>query len=204
MVKLSEARTKEIKAYIINEEKLAEGMRKCTVFRMFDPHTNKVQYYFGGGLYDKQHGYITMWLDALRPLNNIKIETNNIVYSKFDGTTLDILCRKGVWISSIVLPKIKSDTCTFRYLRFDDNRIISYREGVAVVNLPLLDVPVSEINKTTVGYPPDPDVMRHKNPLTVGYIKRNDGIYIGYWDIIDGKFVGKLRKYWMKLLDIKL
>ena len=204
MVKLSDRKIRERILYTVDDEKLAEGLRRCTIFRLFDPYKNKVQYYFGGGFYDRQHGYITMWLDILRPLNNVKVKVSEILHTKFDGTTLDILCKNGVWISSIVLPKIRSDSCSFRYLRFDDERVISYREGVAVVDLPLLEVPVSEINRTTVGYPQEPEIKNYKNPLTVGYVKKDGVVYIGYWDAVENHFVGSLRKYWMKLLDIKL
>lgn len=188
----------------IDREKLAEGIRRCMIFRLFDPSENNVRYYFGGGFYDKQRNHITIWSDILRPLNNIVIAAKDIIHIQFDGTTLDILCQDGTWISSMVLPKIRSDSCSFRYLRFDDERIVSYREGIAIVDLPLLDVPVADINRTTVNYPPEPAVMHHPNPLTIGYVKKDNVIYIGYWDIIENKFIGKLQEYWMELLDIKL
>lgn len=204
MVILSGSRLREVQINATNESKLIEGIRKCTVFRMLDPSTNSVQYFFGGGFYDQQKQTITLWTDILRPLNNITIQVSDLLYYKFDSVTLDILCKSGIWISSIVLPKIASKSCTFKYLRFDDERVITYENNTAVVNLPMIDIPVVEINRATVIYPPEPEVMHCGNPLTVAYTKRNGVVYIGYWDVIEEKYVGKLREYWMKLLDIKL
>lgn len=204
MVILSGTRIREVQVNTSDELKLIEGTRKCNVFRMLEPSTNRVQYFFGGGFYDKQKQEIMLWKDILRPLNYIIIKISDLLYWKFDEVTLDILCKNGVWISSIVLPKIASKSCAFRYLRFDDERVITYKDDIAIVSLPLIDISVAEINRTTVGYPPEPEVMRCPNPLTVAYTKRNGNIYIGYWDIIEEKFIGKLREYWMTLLDIKL
>ena len=204
MVVLSGTRIREVQINTSEESKLIEGIRKCTVFRMLDPNINRVQYYFGGGFYDKQKRTITLWIDILRPLNNITIQVNDLLYWKFDGGTLDILCKSGVWISSIVLPKITPKSCVFKYLRFDDERIVTYNNDIAIVNLPLINIPMSEINHGTVGYPPEPEVMHCTNPLTIAYTKQNGIIYVGYWDVMEEKFVGKLKEYWMELLDIKL
>lgn len=195
---------REAKVCAFNEEVLAEGIRQCTVFRMCDPCTNIVHYYYGGGLLDRKKGVIILWKDVLRPLSNIEVQLSDLLYCKFDGTVLDLLCRDGVWISSIVIPKIQSESCIFRYLKFDDPRLITYNNDIAIVNLPLLDVSVVEVNQTTMGYPPESEILYYPNPLTIAYTKRNGVIYIGYWDIIEGHFVGKLKEYWMKLLDIKL
>lgn len=199
-----EKRTQPIIIPATDETALAEGIRKCVIYRTFEPATGEINYYHGGGLYSSDNKRLTLWLDYLRPGKYTEFNAEEFIYLKFDGIALDILCKNMMWISSVVTSKTDLPDCSFRYLKFDDKRVLSVRDGVAVVDLPMVNISVPEINRSTVFRLSEPDVINCRHPLTIAYTRKDDGIYIGCWDTVEGCFVGSLKKYWADLLDIGL
>ena len=203
LLSTKEKKTQPIIMSATDETALAEGARKCVIYRTLDPGTGQVRCYHGGGLYSKDKRKLTLWLDYLRPNCFEEFDAEEFTYLKFDGIALDILCKNGMWISSIVTPKIKLAEYSFRYLRFDDKRVLSVCNGVAVVDLPMTDISPADINRITTFFSPDPEVLSSLNPLTIAYTRQGNSIYIGYWDTVEGKFKGRPKKYWASL-DIGL
>jgi hypothetical protein len=190
--------------YVLDENVLSAGTKKCVVYRLYSPITNNIRYFYGGGFYNKSRKELILRIDYLRPHKYQIFMASDIRYLKFDGTALDILLKDGSWISSIVLPKIRSDKCNFLQAKFDDHNLIEKIGNANVVVLPMLEISLTDIKCSRQEICLPTELFKYDFPLTYAYTKEGDDIFIGFWDIVNSKFVGTLQKYGRRLLDIGL
>lgn len=190
--------------HVIDENMLNTGLSECTVYRIYDPNKKSMRYYYGGGLLRHDKSSVVLRLDYLRPSRYTTISLKHIMYVNYNGQIMDILLNTGEWISGMTVPKIKSNRCSLSMEKFDDMRIVTIRQGVAIVNIHSLDLSSSDYDSSKRSYSLTDTEYGWGNPITFAYKKQKDGIYIGIWDVVESKFVGELRKYWGRLLDINL
>ena len=70
--------------------------------------------------------------------------------------------------------------------------------------LPLLKVAFKDLVSAFKAIPLPQDLLQYPEPLTYAYSKNNGVLHIGFWDMINECYVGKLQRYGRRLLDINL
>lgn len=188
---------KQVKRVEFDRKRLNE----YTIFRTLNRRSEKdIEYYYGGGVYNEDYDTLELFLDCIRPKRK-SIPISNVIHAAFNNNCCDIMLSDGTWISGLKVKKINSNHCCFQRRLFNDRRIIVPYENYMVVSLHLLEVESKNKVKFLRGVSMSPEILRYKNPLTFMYTRKDDNVYIGYWDVIEQEPIGELQEF-SSALDI--